>query len=234
MRRIIITLLAGLSLVTGLQAQTVVGKRDYFQQVGASAHSNNTVSHFTFNQPTTLVLDCDRQLPITFPADAVLVRNLVGVNKYEREKMTFIYDDVFIFSVQTADGWQHHMPFTGCTHNDAKQVLTKQYVDLQWQTKEYDPKLPSEADVTYIVVDQATGKKEATTKHSELKFTRTSVTFNTGNGEQSFETLSFFFDKMLAKQGEKSKQMLETYYKKGKKNQNKVINSDYSLYQTVD
>lgn len=235
MKKIAKTLMlaAMLGFVMQASAQTQVGVRDYFQSVGQASLTATTVSHFKLYKATTFSFDNDGILPVTIPADAVMVRSLVGINKYIRERQTLIYDNLFVFSIQTDKGWEHHMPLTGATHNDNKDLVSRLYIDIQWQTAEYESTLPTEADITYIEVMEATGQKSIQTKHSPVSFTNTTMTYNMGDGEKSITTMSFFSAKKLVKQYERAKEMLADYAKGGKPSM-KPIMSDHTFYANYD
>lgn len=202
-----------------LGAQEQLGVRDYFKSVGMAELSNNTLSHYSLAKPAAFFLDREKMLAVEVPSDAIVTRNLIGVNKYRAEEMTWIYDNLFIFSVQQKSGWKHYIPLTYTELDADKNPLVRQHIALAWATEDFDLTLPAEADVKLIKVDMLSGRKVTTTEHLKVGFTTKSLSF----GETVMSSVSMFSDKVLAKQAKKTKEMLEKFLKEPRKGSEKIF-----------
>lgn len=215
-------------------AQQVVGKRDYLQWVGGSRISANTLCHYTLDKATTLFLDAEKKFSFEMPADAIVVRTLFGVNKYTLKEMTVVYNNLFVYSVKTSTGWQHYMPFTDSEKDNDKHLVARMHICLSWRTDSFDPSMPSEAEITYIVEPADKGHNTTTKKHVGVSFTRTSITFDLGEGEKTLTSLDYFYEKLIQKQVEKSRKMLESYGKKKSMEPAIDVTSDFTLFEKID
>lgn len=228
MKRTIYSVLIGLLICCGVNAQSPVGKRDYFASEGAAKLSANTLSHYVLTKQCDFYLDLYNELTAPVPMDAIVVKSLVGTNRYKSDTMTTALENVFVFSIQEEGKWNNYLPFAYCILDDDKKPVTRQYFLLSWTTEGFDITLPSEADITLKETNTADNTKSSRTNHSSLQTSRTSLTFKVGEEDIVINSVGFFPDKTMSKQNDKSKDMIKEF-NSSKHSLNEEVLSDHYL-----
>lgn len=216
-----------LMLAVAADAQSPVGKRDYFHSDGAAVLSANTLSHYSLSRKSNFYVDLYNELTVPVPADAVVVKTLVGTSNYKSDTATRVIENVFVFSVLDGGKWKNYLPVSYVVLNDSNKPLKKQYIMLSWETGEFDVTFPAKATVLLKELNVATGKKTEATKLTDITYSRTSVSFKLSSEETSLTSVSFFTDKVLKKQNDKSKKMIDKFNSSSRDRDEEVLSNHY-------
>ena len=200
-----------LCLISEAFAQKSVGKRNYFASEGAAQLSANTLSHYILTKKSNFFVDLYNELTVPVPTDAVVVKTLVGTNRYKSDKAVFVLENLFVYSIAENGGWSNYLPLAYCVLDDGGKPLRRQYYLISWTTSEFDTAFPAEADILLKEMDLSNNKTTSSTKHTGITYTRTSMTFKLGAEDTVISSVGFFPDKVMTKQCDKSKKMIEKF-----------------------
>ena len=227
MRKLFTVISISLSLYCTVFAQTPVGTRDYFASEGAAKLSANTLSHYSLNQKCDFYVDLYNELTAPVPTDAVVVKTLVGTNRYKSDTATTVLENVFVYSILEDGKWSNYIPLAYCVLDDNNKPVTKQYYLISWNTDDFDCSLPSDAEILLKEIKVSDEQKSSTSNHSSVQTTRTSLTFKVGEKDVVISSVSFFPDKTMSKQNDKSKDMIKTFNSSKRSLKEEVFSDHY-------